>query len=205
MPTIRRVALAISLLVAGLPVFALPQSAECHEKAPTEVVDSLWQSGAVGELLTNEGWERAAKEFFVGPSLAPGNKTVLIVSNYWGPPVEQIVGDSATVEVGYVVAGRVDSMLRYTGPTASKAMKTVMRYRLVSAPEYSVMYASDGKTILSRKPTGCRIWQIEGSLGAPWATVNAAIRFVLEVRGSTSDLSIKKNADETLAKLLKLH
>jgi hypothetical protein len=35
--------------------------------------------------------------------------------------------------------------------------------------------------------------------------VNAAIRYVLEMRNKTNDPIIKKNADETLAILLKMH
>ena len=53
--------------------------------------------------------------------------------------------------------------------------------------------------------TGPAAWQIEKTPALAWTTVNTAIRYVLEMRIKTNDPSIKKNADETLEKLLKRH
>ena len=47
--------------------------------------------------------------------------------------------------------------------------------------------------------------QIDDSRGIPWTTVSTAVRYVLEMRDNTADPTIKKNADETLAQILKLH
>jgi len=82
-------------------------------------------------------------------------------------------------------------------------VKTGFLYHLVGVPAYSTMYSSDGK--VSKKPVGARFWQIQGPPGAPWTTVNTAIRYVLEMRAKTADPVIKKNADQTLAELMKLH
>jgi hypothetical protein len=51
--------------------------------------------------------------------------------------------------------------------------------------------------------TGPRAWQIEGPQGAPWTTVNTAIRYVLEMRAKAKDPQIKRNADDTIGQLLK--
>jgi hypothetical protein len=67
-----------------------------------------------------------------------------------------------------------------------------------------MMYGPNGK-LIEKKPIGSRFWQIQGSPGLPWTTVNTAIRYVLEMRDKTSDPAIKKNTDQTLAELMKLH
>jgi hypothetical protein len=48
-----------------------------------------------GELLTPEGWDKAAKSLFLDPKPTPGNKVILVVSNEWGLPGEEINGDKA--------------------------------------------------------------------------------------------------------------
>jgi hypothetical protein len=48
-------------------------------------------------------------------------------------------------------------------------------------------------------------WKVKGSPGDPWTTVNTAIRYALEMREKATHPAIKKNADQTIAKLLRLH
>jgi hypothetical protein len=50
---------------------------------------------------------------------------------------------------------------------------------------------------------GIRFWL--ANPGSPWTTVNTAIRYVPEMRTKTADPGIEKNADQTLAELMKLH
>jgi len=162
-------------------------------KSRTEVVDELWRMATRGELLTPEGWHQACGFFtnptpFSGPSYGDRSKS-----------------DSTDVELGYFDMGKIDAELRYTPPPKTEFVKTGFLYHLAAVPAYSMMYGPDGKTLVEKKPVGYRFWQIQGSPGLPWTTVNTAIRYVLEMRGKTTDPTIKKNADETLAKLLRLH
>jgi hypothetical protein len=48
-------------------------------------------------------------------------------------------------------------------------------------------------------------WQIQEPADPPWTMVNTAIRYVLEKRKKAIDPAIRKNTDETLRRLLKLH
>jgi hypothetical protein len=105
------------------------------------------------------------------------------------------------VETGYIDMGKIDSSLRYT-PPKTEFVETGFLYHLVAVPAYS--NGSDGK-LVDKKPIGSRLWQIQGSPRPPWTTVNTAIRYVLEMRNKTTDPAIKKNADQTLAELMKLH
>jgi len=198
-----RAATLLILLLCGAPVWT--QTRICDGDTPKEVADSLWTAATRGELLTAEGRNKSSQAFFTNPTPPPGNGGVLIVSNYWGPPGGEVSENSANVSVGFEDLGQIDSALRYTPPKPRTALKTAMLYHFVLTPGYSVMYGSDGKTVKEKKPSGCSFWQIDGSLGAPWTTVNTAVRYVLETRAKTTDPVIRKNADETLAKLLQLH
>jgi hypothetical protein len=187
------------------------QCASGPAPSPKTIVEQLWMTATQGELLTPGGWDKAAKSFFTDPKPAPGNnKMILIISNEWGLPGEEINGDKATVYMGYEDVGQIDSALRYTPPKSANWIKTGISYRLVLVPTFAIFYAPDGRTVVEKKPTGCHAWQIQnpsgpGVQGAPWTTVNTAIRYVLEMRAKTNDQVIRRNADATIARLLKVH
>lgn len=122
-----------------------------------------------------------------------------VVSNSWAIGSVKIRGDKAEVDVNYVAAGKIDSLLHYKPPP-----KTGIAYHLILVERFNVMYGPDGKTV-SKKPSGTTGWQISDPKPMPWTTVNTAVRYVLEMRGKTDDAVIKKNADATLVQLLKLH
>jgi hypothetical protein len=56
-----------------------------------------------------------------------------------------------------------------------------------------------------REVSGPTEWRIDGTANKIWLTLDAAIRYVTQRRDKTTDAAIKKNADQTLAKLLRLH
>jgi hypothetical protein len=172
-------------------------------KSRTEVVDEVWRIATQGGLLTPEGWSRACALYTI-PVPFPGNKEVLVVSNEWGPAYD-LKGDGTEIEVGYADRGRIDSALKYIPPRKTEFIGTAFGYKLIAVPSYLMMYGPDGKTLTEKKRSGYRGWQIQGSPETPWATVNTAIRYVLETRDKTSDPTIKRNADQTLKALLKLH
>lgn len=187
-----------------LPKPQLPKE-RIEGRAPTQVVDEVWRMATRGEFLTPEGW-RFASGFFTEPRAFPGNEKILVVSNDWGPAYEmRSDGSSKEVAVGYWDAGSVDAKLRYTPPAKTDAVKTAVAYTLVTVPSYLMIYGPDGKTLVEKRPTGSRVWVIQGSQNRPVTTVNTAIRYVLEMREKTTDLASKENANETLAQLLKLH
>lgn len=182
------------------------QTSACQDP-PKEIVETLWRMAARGELLTAKGWTEAST-FFTNPGPPPGNKAVRIVSDYYSVNPSSTDGAKATVDVGFLHAGLIDASLRYTAPAPRPPMvkHDVLAYRLVSGPAYLMMYGPDGKTLLEKKEVpGSIVWQIDGPPPAPWLTVNAAIRYVLETRDKTKDPIIKRNANQTLAKLRKLH
>lgn len=206
MKRIVNLGVTLILFVAALyGQVTLPTASEpVKGKSRTEVVDEVWRMATRGEFLTPEGWSKACG-FFTNPTPFPGNKVFLVVSNDWGASYDDKSKDDSTdVEVGYFDRGTIDSALRYTPPLKTEFVKTGILYHLVAVPAYSMMYGPDGK-LVEKNPIGSRFWQIQGSTGPPWTTVNTAIRYVLEMREQTTNPAIKQNADQTLAELLRLH
>ena len=191
--------LALSSVASAQTKYAGPPA-----PSPRDVVERLWSMAMRGELLTQEGWNRAAG-FFTIPQPRPNNTPILVVSNYYGVNSEQRTESTADVQMEYADCGQIDRQLRYSPPPKTRAYKTAFGYHLVCVPTYMMMYGSDGKTLLEKKPTGATAWQIEGRPPLPWTTVNTAIRYVLEMRDKATDPVAKKNADTTLAKLRTLH
>jgi hypothetical protein len=171
---------------------------------PLEVVDELWRLATQGQLLTAQGWQRTG-QLFTDPIPFTQPKAIFIVSNEWGPPFEHNrTQDTAGVTVGFNPVGSIDTKLHYAPAPKTDAIKQGVLYQLVPVPTYTMMYAPDGKTLISKRPTGIRVWQIKGSQGQPFTTVNTAIRYVLEQRDKTQDGVIRKNADNTLHILTRL-
>jgi hypothetical protein len=172
-------------------------------KTPREIVDRLWKMATEGELLTDDGWRRVSG-MFAKQLPFPGNDVILIVSNSWSVNRESVRGNSAEVVVGFADAGSIDSSLRYTPAKESGAFKSGQLFHLEMAPSHWQTHELDGKTV-AKEMTGPPGWQITDSQGVPWTTVNTAVRYVLEMRNKTRNPTVKKNADDTLSELLRLH
>jgi hypothetical protein len=173
--------------------------------SPRDVVDHLWKQATEGELLSPNGWQ-STTTFFVQHAPFPGKGEVRVVSNYWGLGHTSVNNDTAEVDVEYSDAGKINSSLQYSPPVKTPFYKTSLLFHLVFSSTQLTMFKSDGKTITGREDRpGPMEWQIKDSPGLPWTTVNTAVRYVLEMREKTDDPAIKKNADQTIAKLLQLH
>jgi hypothetical protein len=196
--------LLIAFIVSSL-VGATAQSPMGSGLSPKEVVERLWKEGTEGELLTPAGWNKASR-LFVKHDAFPANGSVRIVSNNWGVDHFSVSGDTAEVDMGYADAGIVDASLKYSPPLKTGSYKTAMVFHLVFAPTHWTMFRSDGKEITGKdERPGPMEWQIQEPAGLPWTTVNTAVRYVLEKREKAVDRAVRKNADETLSRLLKLH
>jgi hypothetical protein len=183
----------------------LSQTVGCPDDAPKKNVETLWAMATRGELLTTDGW-RLASGYFSKPGPPDSDKVVQVVSNYFGVNNYSNDGTIAMVEMEYTDEGQINAVLRYRPPHETHADKTSLRYRLVSGPSYMVTYGPDGKTKVQEKEIpGKKAWLVQGPPPAPWATVNAAIRYLLEMREKATDPAIKENADQTLTILLRFH
>jgi len=190
----------------ALGIFSVAaQNINDREATPKEIVEQLWSMATRGDLLNLTGWTQASG-LFTQPVPPPGNKVVLVMSNHYGVVQVSIKENSANVSMACTKLGQLDSELRFTPAPATNVYQTGLGYHLVTGHRHIIMYDHDGKTKLQDKeiPESI-IWQIEGSQGQPWTTVNTAIRYVLEQKAKATDPAVKQNADRTLAKLMALH
>jgi hypothetical protein len=194
----------LAILFALCDGIAFSQSSSCRDEAPAKNIELLWSMAARGELLADDGWRRASG-YFSKPNTQVTEKRIDIVSGYYAINAYSNDGKAATVDMEYTDLGSLDISLRYTPAIKTKAFKTSARYNLSAGPAFITWYSPDGNIAKQEEIQGRTAWLINGHPPSPWATVNATIRYVLEQHNKTTDPAIKKNADETLAILLKLH
>ncbi len=180
------------------------QSSACQAKSPRDAVDQFWRMATRGEFLAKDGWKKESV-FFAEPSSTRGD-VAYVASDYWEINDVTVTGNKAEVTVGFDPAGQVDSRFRYTRPRQTDAIKQAMVYRLTCAPTHHVdYYVVEGSDLKPHKIVeGPPAWQFDGTPKYVYATVNSAIRYVLEAERTTKDPTIRKNADESLTKLLRL-
>jgi hypothetical protein len=106
-----------------------------------------------------------------------------------------IKGHEAEIANGCVDLGRIDATLRYTR-SGSHYDKSAVIYHLVLTDRHWE-FGLDG--ITEKEESGPRAWRIENPEPLLWITVDTAIRYVKEAREKTTDPTIKKSADQTLA------
>jgi hypothetical protein len=201
---IRLILIIFSALMVGFAQTPEPLSSG---RSPQDVVTLYWLMGTRGELLTKKGWDEASELLFTRPAPQSSNKIISIRANEWSLPWKnaKITSNTAELIIGYDDRGQIDSELRYIPPKPTHLVKTGMIYHLVYVRTYWTQRSFDQRGKMEeRKMTGPMEWQIDGSPEQPWTTVNTAIRYVLEARGKIKDPVIKKNADQTITKLLEL-
>jgi hypothetical protein len=171
---------------------------------PKDVIEDLWGKAVRGELLTPEGWKRASYNY-ADRTPWTGNKVVVVMSNDYAFDHASINGNAAKAAVTCDQLGRLDSALRYTPLPPEPYFKTGLGYDLVVVASHILVSAPGEKKAEEKVNPKVTYWKIQGSPGPPWTTVNTAIRYVLEMREKATDPAIKNNADQTIAKLLRLH
>lgn len=178
------------------------QSGTKEINSPKQVVEEFWKLETEGGRLTAKGWYKAGV-FFVRPGPAPRKKTIAITSGKHKCSVDErwVRGNHAEIANQCFDLGRIDNSLRYTPPD-SLAYKINLVYRLTLTDKHWEI-GPDGVT--ETEVSGPLAWRIENPEPVLWLTVGAAARYVREQRDKTSDPAIKKNADQTLAALLKPH
>jgi len=189
---------AVFLLAPMLETVAVPAQAPQQAKpSPVQVVERYVALKESGALLTPEGWKKAGT-LFVRPSLAPQDTTIWVVSKSSSVSEYRRGTNQAEVhEWGIDQLGKIDGSLGYTPPPKRTDWQMHV-YRLVLTNKY---WEPGEQGQPAREVTGSLEWRIEGDQGLRWATIDAAIPYVIMMRDKTSDPAIKKNADNTLARL----
>jgi len=191
-----------SLVVAGFLVWGLiapPASlVESQPKPPKDVVEEFWTFETNGGRLTADGWNKAS-EFFVRPSPRPDNREMSVVYKDSVVSDAIIKGSTAEVTVEILPQGQIDSSLRFT---QSSSYKAGVLYHLTLTDRHWELGVKGGTR---EELTGPPKWRIEDVSTTVWLRVDTALRYVRDMRKKSTRSVIKKNADHTIAELMKLH
>jgi hypothetical protein len=182
----------------------MAQSLPLPRETPQEVIEELWGMAVRGELLTPKGWNRAG-DYFTSPTPWTTNRTIVVMSNDYGFDDSSISDGTARAAMMCDELGQIDADLRYTSLPPKPTYKSGLGYDLVAVPAHTLVSIPGAKKPEEEVNSNVTHWKVKGSPGNPWTTVNTAVRYVLEARERTRDPVIRKNADRTLAALLKLH
>lgn len=195
-----RLILSFTIIFVG---FSFAQTLSVPSESPRNGLETLWKMAATGDLLTPDGWKRAGA-YYVNPAPWTGNKTVLVVSDDYALDSVSKKGAKLNAVVICEQLGQIDSALRYTLAPPSPYFKSGLGYDFETVPSHMLFVGPDGKQEDRINPKWT-YWKIVGPQGNPWTTVNGAIRYVVEMQRKTTDPVLKRNAERSLALLLKQH
>src|SRR5437667_4384963 len=168
---------SLFLFVIGLAASAGPAAcARASAQTAKELVQQFVIFDVEGKRLTPEGWYKADALFARASQPSPNTNIVVIATHY---AVSEATNGLATTEfyMGYEEIGRVDSSLRF-----------VRKYNVVR----------------TEKANGSVKWKIEGSQPTEMHLIpEAAIRYLVEMRGKANDSTVRKNASQAIAVLRK--
>jgi hypothetical protein len=153
---------------------SLPQT------GPRDVLEKFCELDAQGKQLTADGWREIAALFAESGSRRHSTKIIVIRDFVVSRPAAK--RNTAEFYVEYIILGELDLAIG----------------RFTQSP---VVKVRSGFDLVLKSPVD---WQIEGTPPEPHLTVDAAIRCVKETRDRTTDPSMKKNIEQSLARLSRL-
>lgn len=162
-----------------------------QEPSARDVLERFCELDAQGEQLTPDGWQKVAA-LFVTPG-APRRDRVIVVRDFVvsRPALEK---GRAEFYVEYIELGRIDlSAMRFSAPLPAGIK--------VRAGFYVIKQSGRGYRGASSQVEGRAEWRIKGPVPEPHLTVDTAIRYATEFRDNARDVTVRRNADKTLAAL----
>ena len=159
-------------------------SAYSQTPSPREVLKHFCDIDAQGEQLSPDGRKKVAA-LFVSPG-APRRTTIIVVRDFV-VSLPALEGDGAEFYVEYVELGRIDTSKLSFSSRLPPGIKVRAGFYVVKQPG-----SGSGAAVE---------WKIQGPVPEPHLTVDAAIRYVAELRAGAKDVAIRRNVDKTLATL----
>lgn len=190
---------SLCLLVALACVPASAQRPTAPKNSPEQVVDQYFANMKEGSIFTREGWRKTAA-LFERSSATPLTQVVHVlpnVSKFLQPASGlQRRGNRVMVDCGAGELGTVDSLLRFR-----RAPDHMLHACPLVLTDTHWLIGPDRTTKAINGPLE---WRMEGSLTERFATVDATIVYVAQMRDKASDPTIKRNAQRTVAILKRM-
>jgi hypothetical protein len=167
-------------------------------RPPSETLREFCKMDAEGKQLRPDGWYELAA-MFVHPRESPGEASVIVIKDFVVSDAK-LTGNKAQLYVEYTELGIIDPSFRLEPPPFTRIMRDL--YSLVLTDTQWVVKPG---SLVASEVKGPLEWKIEDYQRIPHVSIEAAMRYVTELRDKTRDPLIKKNAIESLAKLKKLN
>jgi len=192
-----KISIRIGLVSFGL-LSAFAISATGSIKSAKEVVQRFVSMDVEGARLNSQGWHKA-DTFFARPSEPPQQKTIVVIAKHYGLSEGTIKGNMAEYSLGYEELGQITSLLQFVVSNSGVETRSICKYNLILTDD-NRRPVSDEKT--AKEMDAALEWRIEGAQPAEMHIgVDAAVRYLTEMREQTKDPIAKKNADKGLAML----
>jgi len=206
--------LKLAIVMCVLPI-GCAQTQVSSEQSPEArevktVVEQFYKLDTEGAWLVPERWHELT-DFFTSVQSWPPDDPVSVLKSYRVGDAKKSVVDGAVnyeVEVDYFVWGSINSFLRFTRAELSKGKSSSagepverVSHKSLSLTDSFVM---GGPIWNEEKTKGTLRWRMNGRGGSSDVSVDAAIRWVTEMRDKSNDPAMKYNAERTLAILRSL-
>jgi hypothetical protein len=181
----------------------LAQKSKPPKGSPDEVLDQYFRMINEGDLLSPGGWKRAAS-LFVKPNERPKDETIFVTTRFpLGNGPLSVNDDRAEADEKWVDSlGTIDSAFWFHPQKKEPEVEgTIFVFHIVRTEKH---WQTPTNGISEKQPSGPPQWRIEESPTIRWASQEAAIRYLSEMRDKTADPMVKSNADRTIAKLKSL-
>lgn len=195
-----RTLVALRSILAGSP--ALLQRTNAPPESPLQVFQRFFELESTGKGLSPDGWRELA-DFFVETPKPKWHKIHIVDVVDVGEAL--IEGDTAEIGVRANSLGDLDSSLRLSGAPPCPPSPVSACYGDTGGFGYTFLLSEkpwDGTGKESTGPLAWRIYNFDPE--EQRITLDTAIRYVKEMRDKTNDPVVRKNADKTLATLMKL-
>jgi hypothetical protein len=192
-----------------IPLDSAGQITAAASPSPIDVIKEYWKMETNGGRLTSDVWYRATA-FFIRSHIRPPTLTLHVVRDSSLDTFEITARTDTWAEVTLNTneIGLLDHSLRLkilprVGPHGLELLRgPYIPFHVVLTTRHWE-FRPDGT--LGSEITSSPQWLLDCTENEFWVNKAAAVRYVTDARNTTADPAIKKNADDTLATLAKLH
>jgi hypothetical protein len=181
---------------------------QAAKKPPKEVLQEFVKMELGGARLSAEG-RRKTERFFVHSSGLSQDGKILVFSDDYEFHEKAVTENRAELYVFFRdFYGQIDPKLRFELAAAYSPSHMLIKHG--GTVDYSLVRTNktsrlDPGVEEPKEATGPEEWRIEHAPLNYTTSLATAIRYVTEMREKATDPVIKKNAEQTLTKLKKLH
>lgn len=213
-----QVAAALALCPSILGPAPVRAQSPLQQRSAKDVLETYRRFDAQGRRLTAKGWS-SASAFFVGHGWPGWSGVMAVDSDERGDDPDPWFKGKNKTEISVICTefGQVDSFGRFTSmtqPPLIDASGRVLRpvptpltngpvpvnrvYTLVLADSH---WEPHPPTEEPREAKGPPEWRIETFEFEPHVTIDAAIRYLTELRDTSNNQTIRRNASKSIAEL----